>query len=81
MTKNDFINTYFDLSKQLELIDKFGLVSDSIDLESIINDCYNEALDAYTDSDGIIDEDNFNFGDFDDDLEYLIKEKLTSFNN
>lgn len=76
MTKNDFINTYFDLSKQLEIIDKFGWVSDSIDLESIINDCYNEILEAYTDSDGLIDEDNFNFGELNDDLEQLIKEKI-----
>ena len=76
MTKNEFIKIYLDDSKKMELIDRFGWAPESVDLENIINESFSDVLENFIGVDGLIDEDNFSFREFNNDLELLIEEKI-----
>ena len=76
MTKKEFIDTYLDDYKILEMVDSLGWNADNIEYDSlikIIKESYCDTVDEYSDGEEIND---VNFREFDEDVMYNIKEKI-----
>ena len=76
MTKEEFIDTYFDEGKILEIVEELGTSADNIeydDLIKVIKEAYSDTVDEYS-IDGEID--NINFREFKENVMYNIKEKI-----
>jgi len=76
MTKKEFIDTYLNDYKILEIVDSLGWNADNIEYDSlikIIKESYCDTVDEYSDGEEIND---VNFREFDEDVMYNIKEKI-----
>lgn len=76
MTKKEFIDTYLDDYKILEMVDSLGWNADNIEYDSlikIIKESYCDTVDEYSEGEEIND---VNFREFDEDVMYNIKEKI-----
>ena len=76
MTKKEFIDTYLDDYKILEIVDSLGSNVDNVeydDLIKTIEESYCNTVDEYSEGDEIND---VNFREFNEDVMYKIKEKI-----
>lgn len=83
ISKKEFIDTYFEGYKS-EFVEKFSTMADNIsydELIDIIKGSFNEELDYWLDDDGKVDEDNFSFRDFINDVELSIEGKIMKISN
>ena len=79
ITKEEFIDTYLDDMKVLEIIEDMGPMADKVsdydELVTLINQAYSDTLDKYVcEDDGLIHE--INFRTFDSDLLHELNKKI-----